>query len=71
MVDEITLPIRSVQHLVASGATISFNGDAALVNLSGDVWIEWPDVAREGEVETIATGLFQPLGCKVVDGKVS
>src|SRR4029077_1021577 len=48
------------------------NGDAALVNLSGDVWIVSGLDASLAKVKwkRFATGLFQPLGCKIVDGKV-
>lgn len=74
VVDEITLPEDNpFESWLRPGAHDFFpNGDAALVNLSGDVWLV---SGLDAELKRIkwkrfATGLFQPLGCKVVDGKI-
>ena len=48
------------------------DGNCALANMSGDVWIVSGLDDKLGAVKwkRFASGLFQPLGCKVVDGKV-
>ena len=48
------------------------DGTLAVVNLSGDVWIVSGLDDKLGAVKwkRFASGLFQPLGCKVVDGKI-
>ncbi|MDB6149540.1 MAG: Cytochrome c [Chthoniobacter sp.] len=74
VVDEITLPEPNPfkSWLRPGGHDFFANGDAALVNLSGDVWhVGGLDPKLESvKWKRVATGLFQPLGCKVVDGKV-
>jgi glucose/arabinose dehydrogenase len=72
--DEITLPDPNPFNTWwrPGGHDFFPNGDAALVNLSGDVWIVSGLDASLAKVKwkRFATGLFQPLGCKVVDGKI-
>ncbi len=48
------------------------DGTCAVVNMSGDVWlVSGLDEKLEAvKWKRFASGLFQPLGCKVVDGKV-
>ena len=48
------------------------NGDAAVCTVHGDVWIVRGLDAELKEVtwQRFATGLYQPLGLEVVDGKV-
>jgi hypothetical protein len=48
------------------------DGTAAVVNVSGDVWLVSGLDEKLDHVKwkRIATGLFQPLGCKVVDGLI-
>lgn len=74
VVDEITLPeANPFKTWWRPGGHDFFpNGDAALVNLSGDVWLVSGLDASLARVQwkRFATGLFQPLGCKIVDGKV-
>ena len=74
VVDEITAPDDNDYHswLRFGGHDFFPNGDAAVVNISGDVWLVSGLDAKLEKVKwkRIATGLFQPLGCKVVDGKI-
>jgi len=74
LVDEITAPDDNPYNswLRFGGHDFFPNGDAAVVNLSGDVWlVSGLDAKLEKVVwKRIATGLFQPLGCKVVEGKI-
>ena len=58
--------IRSSTWLRPGGHDFFPNGDAALVNLSGDVWIVsgLDDKLEQVKWKRFATGLFQPLGCK-------
>ena len=74
VIDTITLPFENPYKALffASGHDFFSNGDAALSTVHGDVWrvsgidddldrIEWT---------RYATGLFQPLGVKIVDDVV-
>ena len=74
VVDEITAPDDNPYSswLRFGGHDFFPNGDAAVVNISGDVWIVSGLDAKLEKVKwkRVATGLFQPLGCKVVDGKI-
>ncbi len=74
VVDEITAPDDNPYHswLRFGGHDFFPNGDAAVVNISGDVWLVSGLDAKLEKVKwkRMATGLFQPLGCKVVDGKI-
>jgi hypothetical protein len=72
--DEIVLPEDNPFHswLRPGGHDFFANGSAALVNLSGDVWIVsgLDEKLEHVKWRRFATGLFQPLGCKIVDGKI-
>ena len=74
LVDEITAPDDNPygSWLRLGGHDFFPNGDAAAVNISGDVWLVSGLDAKLEKVKwkRIAMGLFQPLGCKVVDGKI-
>ena len=74
VLDEITLPDPNPYNswLRLGGHDFFPNGDAAVVNVSGDVWIvsRLDDTLEHVKWKRFATGLFQPLGCKVVDGLV-
>ncbi len=74
VVDEITAPDDNPygSWLRFGGHDFFPNGDAAVVNISGDVWLVSGLDAKLEKVKwkRVATGLFQPLGCKVVDGKI-
>ncbi len=74
VVDEITAPDNNPygSWLRFGGHDFFPNGDAAVVNISGDVWLVSGLDEKLGKVKwkRVATGLFQPLGCKVVDGKI-
>ena len=74
VLDEITLPDPNPYNswLRLGGHDFFPNGNAAVVNVSGDVWIVSGLDATLGHIKwkRFATGLFQPLGCKVVDGNV-
>src|SRR5678816_3049645 len=72
--DEITLPDPNPYKswLRPGGHDFFPNGDAAVVNCSGDVWLVsgLDDKLEHVKWKRFATGLFQPLGCKIVGGKV-
>ncbi len=74
VLDEITLPDPNPYKswLRLGGHDFFPNGDAAVVNMSGDVWIVsgLDETLEHVKWKRFATGLFQPLGCKVVDGLV-
>ena len=74
LTDEITLPEDNPYKswLRPGGHDFFPDGTCALVNISGDVWIVSGLDERLEKVKwkRFATGLFQPLGCKVVDGKI-
>jgi glucose/arabinose dehydrogenase len=74
VIDEITLPDDNPfkSWLRLGGHDFFPDGKAAVVNISGDVWIVdgLDDKLEKVTWKRFATGLFQPLGCKVVDGKV-
>ncbi len=74
LADEITLPDDNPygSWLRPGGHDFFPNGDAALVNISGDVWLVGglDEKLEHVKWKRFATGLFQPLGCKIVDGKV-
>ena len=74
VLDEITLPDPNPYNswLRLGGHDFFPNGDAAVVNVSGDVWIVsgLDESLEHVKWRRFATGLFQPLGCKVVDGRI-
>lgn len=74
VVDEITLPEDNPFNswFRPGGHDFFPDGTVALASVSGDVWIV---SGLDEKLESVrwkrfATGLFQPLGVKVVDGKV-
>jgi hypothetical protein len=74
VIDEIALPEDNPfkSWLRLGGHDFFPDGKVAIVNISGDVWIvDGLDEKLEKVTwKRFATGLFQPLGCKVVDGKI-
>lgn len=74
VIDEITLPDNNPYKswLRIGGHDFFPDGRAAVVSVSGDVWIVsgLDDKLEKVTWKRYATGLFQPLGCKVVDGLV-
>ena len=74
VVDEIPLPDSNPFNswLRPGGHDFFPDGTAALVNLSGDVWLVsgLDEELAQVRWKRFATGLFQPLGCKVVNGQV-
>lgn len=74
VVDTITVPNENPwkSYMRTSGFDFFADGRAAICTMDGDVWIV-SDFAK-GQTPTwrrFATGMFQPLGLKVVDGKVT
>jgi hypothetical protein len=74
VVDTLTMPFDNPYKalLFAGGHDLFANGDIALCTVHGDVWrISGVDRKLERLVwKRLATGLFQPLGLKVVDDHV-
>jgi hypothetical protein len=72
--DEITLPEDNPYKswLRPGGHDFFPDGTCALVNMSGDIWlVSGLDEKLEAvKWKRFAAGLFQPLGAKVVDGKI-
>jgi len=72
--DEITLPEDNPYKswMRPGGHDFFPDGTAAVVNISGDVWLVsgLDDKLESVKWKRFATGLFQPLGCKVVGGKI-
>ena len=72
--DEITLPDdkRFKSWLRPGGHDFFEDGTCAVANMSGDVWIVsgLDEKLESVKWKRFAAGLFQPLGAKVVDGKV-
>lgn len=72
--DEITLPDENPFHswFRPGGHDFFPDGSMALANLSGDVWLVsgLDDKLEHVKWKRFANGLFQPLGCKVVEGKI-
>ncbi len=73
-VDTLTLPFDNPYRalLYLSGVDFLPNGDVVVCSAHGDVWIvKGVDEGLERlEWHRFATGLYQPLGLKVVDGKI-
>ena len=74
VVDDITLPDENpFKSWMRPGAHDFLpDGTAVLANISGDVWLVsgLDEKLEHVKWKRFATGLFQPLGCKVVDGKI-
>lgn len=73
-VDTLTMPYENPWHALMFAGDLDFfpNGDAAVCTVHGDVWrVRGLDEKLEHLTwQRIATGLFQPLGLKIIDGKV-
>ncbi len=73
-VDTLTAPDDNPwkSYLRFSGLDFFANGDAAICSISGDVWIVSgiDDKLDKLTWRRFATGLFQPLGLKIVDDVV-
>lgn len=73
-VDTLTLPYDNPSKALLFAAGIDFTPDGAgyVCTIHGDVWrvTGIDDSLRELKWQRYATGLFQPLGLKVRDGKV-
>ncbi|MDB6053373.1 MAG: heme-binding protein [Verrucomicrobiales bacterium] len=74
VVDNIPVPEQNPYHswIRCSGVDFFPDGRAAICSLSGDVWIVSGLDADLKEVkwQRFATGLYQPLGLKIVDGAI-
>ena len=74
VVDTLTPPADNPwkSFLRFGGLDFFANGDAAVCSVSGDVWIIGGIDDKLGKLtwRRFATGLFQPLGLKIVDDKV-
>jgi hypothetical protein len=72
--DEILLPDDNPygSWLRPGGHDFFPDGTLVLANLSGDVWLVTglDEKLEKVQWKRFATGLFQPLGCKVVAGKI-
>ena len=73
-VDTLTPPVDNPwkSFLRFGGLDFFSNGDAVVCSVSGDVWVVSgiDDKLEQLKWRRFATGLFQPLGLKVVDDKV-
>ena len=73
-IDSITLPFKNAYNALffAGGHDFLPNGDALLATAHGDVWLVKgiDDKLRKLTWRRFATGLYQPLGLKVVNGKI-
>lgn len=74
LLDELTIPFDNPFHALFFISAIDFfpNGDAAICTAHGDVWlVTGIDASLESiRWQRFATGLYQPLGIKIVDGKI-
>jgi len=73
-VDTLTMPYENPYHALLFGAGVDVAPDGAVYvcTIHGDVWkvTGVDDDLRELTWRRFATGLYQPLGLKVVEGKV-
>ena len=74
VIDTLTMPYDNPWKalMFASGVDFLPNGDAAVCTIHGDVWIVSgiDENLQKLTWRRFATGLFQPLGLRVRDGKV-
>jgi mono/diheme cytochrome c family protein len=74
VVDDLPLPVKNPFRSLcfASGHDFFSNGDVAVSMVHGDVWIATGvnEELQELRWRRFATGLFQPLGVKIVDDVV-
>ena len=72
--DEIPLPEENPYKswLRPGGHDFLPDGTCVVANISGDVWLVsgLDEKLEHVKWKRFATGLFQPLGCKVVDGQI-
>lgn len=73
-VDTIPVPYENKYNalMFLSGVDFFANGDAAVCSIHGDVWVVGgiDDALEKITWKRLATGLFQPLGLKIVNNKV-
>ena len=73
-IDTITLPFKNPYNALffAGGHDFLPNGDALLATAHGDVWLVKGIDSKLQEISwtRFATGLYQPLGLKVVNGRI-
>lgn len=74
VIDTLTLPFDNPYKalMFASGHDFFSNGDAAVCTLHGDVWIVSgiDEKLQRLTWKRFATGLFQPLGMKIVEDQI-
>ncbi len=74
VVDTLTVPYANPHNALFFLTGIDFmpNGDIAVCTAHGDVWLVKGADAKLDKLtwKRFATGLYQPLGLKVVDGKI-
>ncbi len=74
VVDTISVPFDNPHHalMFLGGHDFFPNGDAAVSTAHGDVWLVRGIDATLGHVtwKRMATGLFQPLGLKILNGEI-
>ena len=74
VIDTVTLPYDNPWKalLFCSGIDFLPNGDAAVCTMHGDVWVVSGVDAKLAKLtwRRFATGLYQPLGLRVVGGKI-
>jgi len=74
VVDELTVPFDNPWHSLMRFADLDFmtSDRAVFASLSGDIWLVDGLKKTSGKLrwKRFATGLFQPHGVKVVDGKI-
>lgn len=74
VIDTVTVPYDNPWKalLFTSGVDFLPNGDAAVCTIHGDVWLVSgiDDSLQKITWRRFATGLFQPLGLRVRDGKI-
>ncbi len=74
IVDSITLPIENPWNswLRTSGFDFYSDGRAAICSISGDVWVVkgLNEKLDKLEWQRFATGLYQPLGLRIIDDQV-
>ncbi|MBM1105872.1 hypothetical protein JQC67_06970 [Aurantibacter crassamenti] len=73
-VDELTLPVPNPWNSYLRLTDVDFfsDGRAVVTSISGDVWLVdgIKDNLKTLRWQRYATGLYQPLGVKIVDGQV-
>lgn len=73
VIDTLTMPYNNPWKALMFGSGVDFlpNGDALVCTIHGDVWLASgiDDKVEKLTWRRFATGLFQPLGLRVRDGK--